>query len=319
MASTRSPSPASSSSEDSSISSSSSINSSIHSYQSSSGEPHLLEPTEARPDLRIQIISDLHIECYDKWKILNFLIEPQAPILALLDDIGHACSHQLRTFLHSQCDRFEHVLFLAGNHEYYNKGDTVNSMTEQNEWMISVCSERPNLHFMEKESLVLNGITILGTTLWSEIPDDSLELAERDLNDYHLSYNHAAGEAPRGLKAIETRALHRENIRWLESELRRATYDHKALVVLTHHTPMVTGTSHPRFENSDITCCFSSDLEELLLESSPALVAWACGHTHYNFDFMVGDVRVLSDQRGYKYSRNSEYEENGVVLEVNQS
>lgn len=281
--------------------------------------PSIIQQSRAgSPDVRIQIVSDLHIEFYDAstTKDLDFLITPQAPILALLGDIGYACSDQLRDFLHSQCDRFEKVLFLAGNHEYYNKRGDMYSMREQCDWMRTVCSERPNLYFMEREAMVLNGVVVLGTTLWSEIPRDMLHMAETHMNDYHLTYNHSPGQIPRHLKSEETLAIYRESIRWIETKLQKAKDQNQKVVVLTHHTPMLNGTSHPRYAGSDITCCFSSDLKELLLESSPNLVAWACGHTHYNFDFMVGDVRVVSNQRGYKNRPKEEYEEGGVVLEV---
>jgi len=272
--------------------------------------------TEAQSPLQIQIVSDLHIELYDEWKDLDFLIEPQAPILALLGDIGYACTHQLRDFLHSQCDRFEKVLLLAGNHEYYNQRGTVYSMIEQLNWLRKVSSERPNLHFMEKESIILNGVTVLGTTLWSNIPKNRLKMAENSMNDYNLSYNHGPGESIRKLKAKETHAMYQESIYWLESELQKAKKKDHKVVVLTHHTPMLTGTSDPRHKDSDLTCCFSSDLKNFLIESSPNLVVWACGHTHYNFDFMVGDVRLVSNQRGYKMNPKSEYKEEGVVLQV---
>lgn len=280
-----------------------------------------LEPaTQCRmprpPDLRIQIVSDLHIEFYHESKNLDFLIEPEAPILALLGDIGYACSRQLKNFLYSQCDRFEKVLFLAGNHEYYNNGTNTSSMTEQLEWMRNVCSKHPNLHFMEQESIILNDVVVLGTTLWSNISKKDRRMAENFLNDYRLSYNHAPGEYPRNLKAKETTAIYLESISWIESQLKKAKKNSQKVVVLTHHTPMLTGTSHPQFKDSSVTCCFSSDLEALLLSSGPTLVAWACGHTHYNFDFMVGSVRVVSNQRGYKNRDKDDYQKDGVVLEV---
>mmetsp|Transcript_34523 Transcript_34523/g.75557 ORF Transcript_34523/g.75557 Transcript_34523/m.75557 type:complete len:104 (+) Transcript_34523:504-815(+) len=84
------------------------------------------------------------------------------------------------------------------------------------------------------------------------------------------------------------------------------------VVILTHHTPLMKGTSHPRYEDSDLSCCFSSDLRSLIVHGDPPLVAWACGHTHYNFDMMVGNnVRVFSNQRGYKHEPRKDYKWKG--------
>ena len=268
-------------------------------------------------NLRIQIASDLHIEYYESFdNVPPDIIKPRAPVLALLGDIGLAFSDLLREFLFEQCNRFEQVLFLAGNHEFYNIDGLTHSMKEQADWMRQMCSKKTNLHFMEKDSLVIEGVVILGTTLWSNIPDCMLKKAEKSLNDYHRTYKHRPGESPRKLRANETTDMYHLNIGWIRSELAKARENGQKVVVLTHHTPSMGGTSHPRYDRSDISCCFSSDLRLLLEEESPNLVAWACGHTHYNFDFLVGNVRVCSNQRGYKFGPSKAYREYGVVLEV---
>ncbi|KAL3931185.1 MAG: hypothetical protein SGARI_004271 [Bacillariaceae sp.] len=296
--------------------------------------------------LQIQIASDLHIEFFDETEDLNFLIEPKAPILALLGDVGYACTNQLRKFLLAQSERFEQVWFLAGNHEYYNHRDTEYSVTEQTAWLQQVASERRNLHFLEKErtefSFANGSVVVLATTLWSDIPDNYLEEAERFLNDYHLSYNHLANDtSPRLLRAIDTRQWYRENLDWLQSQLSsiyeqnklRAQKDYAQeaalqtkVVVLTHHTPLMTGTSAPQFEGMDSTHCFSSNLQNLLSQPYSPIEVWACGHTHYNFDLGVAQdnrsdgesklVRVVSNQRGYKNRPKPEYRPDGVVLEI---
>ena len=146
-------------------------------------------------NLRIQIASDLHIEFYESIdNVPSDIIKPRAPVLALLGDIGLAFSDLLRDFLFEQCNRFDQVLFLAGNHEFYNADEETYSMGEQTEWMRQTCSQRDNLHFMEKDSLVIEGVVILGTTLWSNIPDGMLKKAERSLNDYSKTTSELHGE-----------------------------------------------------------------------------------------------------------------------------
>jgi len=116
--------------------------------------------------LQLQIASDLHIEFYNNESdnIPDDIIIPKAPILALLGDIGLACDEQLKEFLYAQAHRFETVLFVAGNHEFYNHQST-HTVEEQLEWMKRVCSEKENLHLLEKQAMDINGVRILGTTL----------------------------------------------------------------------------------------------------------------------------------------------------------
>ena len=47
---------------------------------------------------------------------------------------------------------------------------------------------------------------------------------------------------------------------------------------------------------------FSTDLAYLYAER-PAVRLWCYGHTHFNNDRMVGGMRMLSNQRGYRDNR----------------
>lgn len=265
--------------------------------------------------LRVQIASDLHIEFYGTaaTQVPKHLIVPNAPILALLGDIGLAFTDSLREFLHYQADQFEKVLFVLGNHEFYNVGRSKHSVSEQMGWLKKVCEERDNIHLLEKDSMDLYGIRILGTSLWSDIPDDMLGDAEMAMNDYAKTYNHAKGEEPRNLTASETCEWYQRNVQWLCGELAKAKREGVPTLVLTHHTPQLNGTSHPIYAGNPLACCFSSDLTKLL---SFPIKAWACGHTHYNFDFYVGGSRLVSNQRGYKGEPNGDYRRDGLVLEL---
>lgn len=275
-----------------------------------------LTPANTTPDslpLQIQIASDLHTEFYGLHSTSAplHLIVPRAPVMALLGDIGNAFTDSLRAYLHIQAGIFEKVLFIVGNHEFYNNGRTgTKSVTEQWAWLKRVCAERDNIYLLEKDSVDVCGIRILGTALWSDIPDDMLQDAEMAMNDYALCYNHKEGEDPRQLTSAETREWYQENVQWIRDELDKARQEGVPTVVLTHHTPHLNGTSHPRFAGDALSCCFSSDLTDLL--TFPVKL-WACGHTHYNFDMDFGGTRLLSNQRGYKGEANSDYRRDEVL------
>lgn len=266
-------------------------------------------------NVRIQIASDLHLEFYGTpEKIPLDIIEPSAPILALLGDIGLACTELLRSFLLQQCDRFEHVLFVAGNHEFYNEHRQTKTVQEQLEWIRGVCGERANLHFLERETLTIGGVRLLGTSLWSYIPPESVQEAEQTMNDYRISYIQDESGTKRRMDAKFTNAWHIQSLMWLREEIEKAKKEKCPLIVLTHHTPSKEGTSNPKYNGSSIGCCFSSNLTHWLCD--PVKV-WACGHTHYNFDGMVGGTtRLVSNQRGYPSRVNETYDSRGIVISV---
>jgi hypothetical protein len=298
-------------------------------FQASPGDPmasptNFASPTAATDPrlLRIQIASDLHIEFNGTLdQVPNDIILPRAPVLALLGDVGLAFTPLLQDFLHLQADRFETVLFLAGNHEFYNKGGTPKSVAAQRQWISEVCDARDNLHFLEESSLLENGVRILATTLWSYIPPTVESQAERSMNDYHLSYvRDDSGDGLRQMTAADTSQWHAHNVEWLAGEISVASQRKEPVLVLTHHTPSLTGTSAPRFDGNALSHCFSSDLSRLL--QAPAVRAWACGHTHWNFDLPLGDNdknvtrRLFSNQHGYKGHESMLYDNEGRVLEI---
>ena len=89
-----------------------------------------LHSSQNIPDnpLKIQILSDLHLEFYFNKREPGgssgygydiYQTIPSAPILALLGDIGLAISDELFRFLERQLKLYERVLFVMGNHEGY--------------------------------------------------------------------------------------------------------------------------------------------------------------------------------------------------------
>lgn len=247
-------------------------------------------------------------------RIPDDIIQRQAPILALVGDIGLAFTETLRYFLHQQADRFEHVLFLAGNHEFYNHGEQKRSVQEQLAWLQSVCDEKPNLHLLERQAVEIRGVLILGTTLWSYVPNTLASKAEGSMNDYHLSYIDDGNKNLHKMTAAFTNEWHRTSVAWLQQEIDQAATRAQPVVVLTHHTPSLKGTSDPRYEGSDLSHCFSTDLQHLLKD--PVKV-WACGHTHYNFQQHVDNgTKLVSNQRGYPGQERLDYDEEGLVIRV---
>ena len=43
---------------------------------------------------------------------------------------------------------------------------------------------------------------------------------------------------------------------------------------------------------------YHSDLSEFILDH-PQIKLWTHGHTHHNFDYMIGSTRIVANPRGY--------------------
>jgi Icc-related predicted phosphoesterase len=74
-------------------------------------------------------------------------------------------------------------------------------------------------------------------------------------------------------------------------------FDQK-FVVVGHHAPSKLST-HPRYEHDNLmNGAYSSSIDEYILEH-PQIKLWTHGHTHEDFDYMLGTTRIVCNPRGY--------------------
>mmetsp|Transcript_135059 Transcript_135059/g.431571 ORF Transcript_135059/g.431571 Transcript_135059/m.431571 type:complete len:391 (+) Transcript_135059:51-1223(+) len=162
--------------------------------------------------LRVQVASDLHLEFYEELPPFSQILQPAAPVLALLGDIsalGHPRGIKVyEQFLEECCQHFDLVLLLAGNHEFYS--NTASKKTAQDilAYLRGLSASNPKLLVLENDSVDVEGVKIAGTTLWSAIPEhqtvagakalgkDIVKTVEFSMNDYRLSYTQRDEGAP---------------------------------------------------------------------------------------------------------------------------
>lgn len=277
------------------------------------------EHTE-RPAFGIQIASDLHIEFYidlsadDQLAVWKRLLVPTSDTLALIGDIGILTSkrfkEQYESFITWCISRWSHVIVLTGNHEYYCSDSASPCTIEDCDLYLKSLSEsrryRNKLYFLQKDGITINGVTILGCTLWSFIPPEAREAVSESLNDYHLIYKRGSASP---VTPFDTHSIFCDHEAWLRRTL--GTITQGPVIILTHHTPSCTGTSAPYYEGPDrpTNHAFSSDLRGLIAEF-PCIDFWCYGHTHYNNrqrviqrpseDGKESSCQLLSNQAGYK-------------------
>jgi|UniRef100_A0A6C0IX57 predicted phosphodiesterase len=244
--------------------------------------------------MHLQFVSDLHLEYQSRYPFIPRV----APHIALLGDIGRPSSSIYQRFISNLSKRFVTVIIIAGNHEYYCQKNNIQTVGQIQAQIESLCSNYSNVHFLENRALTIEGVRILGMTLWTDIPKELWRLARKKMQDYHLSYIDCYPEINVGvpLAPEHTSAWHNDSIRWLKEELAAPGYQNTPIIVLTHHAPYHIGTSDERFSNGPLQCCYSTDLSPLFHRP---IIAWAYGHTHYPFDKKIGTIRLASNPYGY--------------------
>jgi DNA repair exonuclease SbcCD nuclease subunit len=248
--------------------------------------------------MKIQIVSDLHLEFSDYF-LKN---QNNADVLVLGGDIMLAekvllpeseLGVRFRDFLKRCSFQFPHVIYLAGNHEFYG-GYWSKSLEKLRE----ACAVHTNVYFLERDVKIINDVVFVGGTLWTDMnKGDPLTLhAVRDMmNDYRAITNDDLGYTK--LKPATTAQRHRETRQYIELIVKE--HSDKKVVVVGHHTPSFQSCHESYKSDYIMNGAYHSDLTDVMLDH-PQIKLWTHGHTHHPFDYMVGECRVVCNPRGYE-------------------
>lgn len=253
---------------------------------------------------RIQYVSDLHLEFYDK-ATFPLLVKPAARYLALAGDIGHPGHPVFHSFLDYVSRHWDHVFYVAGNHEYYNKKErkkwkyiTPVPFQERHGELQRAVAPHKNITFLHHDApsyhIAAENVTILGSTLWSHIPEDSYYDAQTGMNDYNYIPWFEDGTT-RPLHPRDVAMIHVKERANLQKHIDYARSMKQNVVLLTHHMPSYSCISS-QFIGNPLNCCFASHCEALM--GSPVR-AWIYGHTHNASSGVINNTFVAVNARGY--------------------
>ncbi len=248
--------------------------------------------------MKIQIISDIHLE----FGIRDFDFS-QAELLILAGDI-----HVGKKGLDWISDKVKDVpvIYVLGNHEYYK--NSYPKLLHN----IKKLAEGTNIHILENDFVVIEGIAFHGATLWTDFklfgdPKIAGFECEQKMNDYQLIRRAPSYSK---LRAIDTHAMHNESLKWLNESLNESAT--KTNVVVTHHAPSLNSISD-RYKDDLVSAGFASNLDSFILEKQPEI--WIHGHVHECFDYYIGKTRVVCNPTGYPGETSNHYKEH-FILEI---
>ena len=267
--------------------------------------------------MKISLVSDVHLEFGD----LDFDNDQGAEVLILGGDICVARditqrdpygvmgpdyrSNRYHDFFQRCHDRFPHVIYIVGNHEYYH-GDFGTSLAH----IKDVLSYLPRLHVLEKESVTIGDVTFLCGTLWTDMNQedpDTLYRIRDYMNDfriirdsrYPVHYKDSEGHRHTREGRFSPEASveeHRAMIKFVKESI--AADPTGRYVVVGHHSPSRLST-HPQYaDQTMVNGAYSSDLDRFI-QDRPQIKLWTHGHTHHEFDYTIGSCRVMCNPRGY--------------------
>ena len=281
--------------------------------------------------MKIAVCSDLHLEFGD----LDLTNNENADVLILGGDIlvaddvknfGYvdeqimaatpsmlARGERYYNFVKRCSERFPQVVLIMGNHEHYH-GD----YAETASIIRTVVGEFSNVHFLDKEWRIINGVLFYGGTLWTDMNNEDPETLRQIaymMNDYRgvknssktvqhrvptYDENNKEGwtfkERPAQFRPEDSVEDHRAFLKGLDEVL--ALHPDLPTVVVGHHAPSKAST-HPRYKTEVITNgAYSTNLDDFILDRRQIRL-WTHGHTHEDFDYMIGTTRIVCNPRGY--------------------
>lgn len=236
--------------------------------------------------MRIRYLSDLHMEFTDY--LPSTVPSVGEDLVILAGDIGVGI--QGVRWARSAFGNTP-VLYVMGNHEYY-RNHFVELVSKAKTEAIG-----SNVHILEDESIVINGIRFLGCAFWTDFKLFGSEMQSRcmqvatEMNDYLQILTGPLG-MPRRISPADT--MHRHNLSraWLDREI---SSSNEPCVVITHHGPSYK-VCVAEYQNDFLTSAFLNKADDLL---RAPVKAWIFGHTHQVFNLKINGVAVMSNQRGY--------------------
>ena len=244
------------------------------------------------------MLSDVHlgeIASFDEFeRILPSNNDERIDVIILAGDIGKPFDHLFKLFIQHCSNLAQVVLFVPGNHEYYNKV----SMNDTRIQMNQTCQTCNNVFLLDNKALDYGDFTFIGSTLWADIDEHVDSEAFVKIADF--------SEIP-DFTPTKSRILHQECVKFIKSTL--DARPNRKVVVITHHAPVTSrDVINPRLYGDTLSTCFYNDLDKVV--ARPNIRSWFYGHTHHSTDivrhFTTHTVRIASNQYqspGYKANK----------------
>ncbi|UXX79784.1 metallophosphoesterase [Reichenbachiella carrageenanivorans] len=190
---------------------------------------------------------------------------------------------ELDAFLDYLSDQWEQVFIVPGNHESYLFGN----MAEIFEMEIKV---RPNVTYLNHKKIVIDGVEILFSTLWSHCNEEKIEKVIRDF--LNCSYDYG------DYKYTHHNKLHDRAVAWLNREL--STPSQCPRIVVSHFVPsrQVDKSLKPFNDHTSMMRdYYVADLDQFLPTWN--VDYWIYGHNHCNHNIEIEGVKFVSNMLAY--------------------
>ena len=218
-------------------------------------------------------------------------------------------AQRFRDFFKRCSFQFPHVIYIMGNHEFYN-GKFYASI----DYMRDEIAKYPNIYMLEQDTKIIDDVVFVGGTLWTNMNRRdplTMHAIEGMMNDFRIIRNDKRSYA--AMSALDVAVRHDRTLAYIKLMLQE--HKDKKCVVVGHHTPSFQ-SMHPMYAHDTLmNGGYHSDLSEFILDH-PQIKLWTHGHTHHPFDYVIGETRIVCNPRGYEadgYSEDTGWDPEKVI------
>lgn len=249
------------------------------------------------PKTSFQILSDLHLDHESQY--LTFHIPVSAPFLILAGNIGRLADYDAYlSFLVRRCNLYEKVWLVLGALEFQGIGHFEGLQLAHKMEKEAVTKGKLEVLYRTRSSVPGANVTLLGLTLWSQIPEAAEEAVLKKIPEF----DEAAGI--REWSVEKHNREHARDIAWLRKEVHApktfagspASSDSTQLIVISSFAPDLRDSLPPWQVDSPWSSAFGTDL--LCGNDWNGVKYWICGATGRTGEFKKYGIKVVSNQRG---------------------
>lgn len=242
--------------------------------------------------------------------IKNILKPKTSNVLIMAGDQGHYFSQDSQLLI-SLLEYYKHIVLVPGNHDMYllsNKARKKYKLDSQNriEEMKLFCSQHKGLHYLDGDSVTIDGITIAGLGMWH---DDSYGLKlGYHIEDIHQEWknrmndaNHIYQNGKDNYKISMGYGAYRKVSSFdpvMYFQVQRKILDNikTAHIMVTHYGPRVPDAIPDEYNNLVASFFFFDGLNDIE-RIKPKY--WVHGHSHKVYDEMYDMTNIICNPLGY--------------------
>lgn len=276
--------------------------------------------------MKFVLISDVHVDMNKwDWACLD-TVGPDVNTLVVAGDVSNDVFQTSRWLVDAK-HRFANVIWVAGNHDFYNIGfhqtrvhdpewskkwpypQTVPEMIDHyRRW-----SDANGIIFLHRKSVVVDGVTFVGTTGWHDYKAGEPYTSEMQIKVWYDCLNDTCIKWQSGLVKPDHLQPYDAGVRDWETMRDLIGTATGPVVAITHHIPnrrFLWQRPHDRIWTM-LHGSFANTRMESIVD--PKIRYWIYGHTHQRGMNELNGTTYVCNAKGYQ-GENQSWEP--IVLEV---